>query len=246
MVQSPGDSPTRGAKKRPWYWRVATGFVFAIAGWLVVTSALASRGTELRPSRNSDLIDLVRAEAKQNQQEVAENARIRAEVDQLASRKAGPDLTPELEAAAADAQMNPIVGPGIYVELADAPLSVQPAGVAPDTLVVHQQDIQAVMNAMWAGGAEAMSVQGKRISSRTGIKCVGNTVVVQGVPYAPPYRILAIGDAKRMQKALDQDLTLKTYRDYVRVYGLGYRVELKTRIWIPGYDGVTDVQSVRR
>ncbi|PIE19260.1 MAG: hypothetical protein CSA64_05280 [Arachnia propionica] len=132
------------------------------------------------------------------------------------------------------------------MELSDAPLSVQPAGVDPDTLVVHQQDIQAVMNAMWAGGAEAMSVQGKRISSRTGIKCVGNTVVVQGVPYAPPYRIQAIGDTKRMKRALERDRTLKTYRDYVRVYGLGYKVEAKSRIYIPGYDGATDVQSIQR
>ena len=55
---------------------------------------------------------------------------------------------------------------------------------------MHQQDIQAVVNALWAGGAEAMTIQGQRVISTTGIKCVGNTVVLHGVPYSPPYRDL--------------------------------------------------------
>ena len=60
---------------------------------------------------------------------------------------------------------------------------------------MHQQDIQAVVNAMWAGGAEAMTIQDQRVISTTGIKCVGNTVILHGVPYSPPYGISAIGDA---------------------------------------------------
>ncbi len=59
---------------------------------------------------------------------------------------------------------------------------------------MHQQDIQAYVNALWAGGAEAITLQGQRLISTTGIKCVGNTVVLDGVPYSPPYVIEAIGD----------------------------------------------------
>ena len=53
-------------------------------------------------------------------------------------------------------------------------------------------------NALWAGGAEAMTIQGQRVVSTTGIKCVGNTVVLHGVPYSPPYRISAIGPTGEM------------------------------------------------
>ena len=44
-----------------------------------------------------------------------------------------------------------------------------------------------MVNALWRGGAEAMTIQGQRVISTTGIKCVGNTVVLHGIPYAPPY-----------------------------------------------------------
>ncbi|WP_454226716.1 DUF881 domain-containing protein [Propioniciclava flava] len=84
------------------------------------------------------------------------------------------------------------------VTLTDTPATVQPAGLDEDLLVVHQQDIQVVINALWASGAEAVTVQGQRIGARTGIKCVGNTVVVHGVPYAPPDVISAIGDHARL------------------------------------------------
>ena len=63
---------------------------------------------------------------------------------------------------------------------------------------MHQQDIQAVVNALWAGGAEAMTIQGQRVVSTTGIKCVGNVVILHGVPYSPPYRISAIGPTDDM------------------------------------------------
>ena len=81
--------------------------------------------------------------------------------------------------------------------LTDAPRSVDVPGLDPNVLVVHQQDIQAFVNALWAGGAEAISLQGQRLISTTGIKCVGNTVVLDGVPYSPPYVIEAIGDPAR-------------------------------------------------
>ena len=85
--------------------------------------------------------------------------------------------------------------------LDDAPSSVAANGIEPDLLVVHQEDIQAVVNALWSGGAEAMTIQGQRVIS-TAVKCVGNTVVLHGIPYGPPYEISAIGDQARLRAAL--------------------------------------------
>ena len=64
----------------------------------------------------------------------------------------------------------------------------------PLDVVVHQQDIQAVVNAMWRAGAEAVTIQGQRVISTTGIKCDGNLVSLHGVPYYPPYEI--VGDRR--------------------------------------------------
>ena len=105
----------------------------------------------------------------------------------------------------------------------DAPDSVRAEGVDADLLVVHQQDIQAVVNALWAGGAEAMTIQGQRVIATTGIKCVGNTVVLHGVPYAPPYAISAIGEPAGLRAALAASPALQIYRQYVDAYALVYR-----------------------
>ncbi|WP_454228487.1 DUF881 domain-containing protein [Propioniciclava flava] len=143
----------------------------------------------------------------------------------------------ELQAAAEIAASTPVAGPSVTVTLTDAQATVQPAGVDEDLLVVHQQDIQAVINALWASGAEAVTVQGQRIGARTGIKCVGNTVVVHGVPYAPPYVISAIGDHARLEQGLRDSDYLRVYRQYVDAYRLGYDVTRQARTEMPAYTG---------
>jgi uncharacterized protein YlxW (UPF0749 family) len=129
------------------------------------------------------------------------------------------------------------------VVLDDAPRDQElPENVDTNRLVVHQQDIQAVVNALWAGGAEAMTLQGQRVISTTGIKCVGNTVILHGVPYSPPYRISAIGDSADMVGALGDSAYIQAYLDGVRKYGLGWQLESEASIEAPAYDGVTEMR----
>src|SRR5690606_12130196 len=129
---------------------------------------------------------------------------LRTEVARLSTfQDVDETLTTQITDAALDASTAPVSGPGVRVVLTDAPADVRPAGVDDDALVVHQQDIQAVVNALWAGGAEAMTIQGQRVIATTGIKCVGNSVVLHGIPYAPPYVIEAIGPSDDMLTSLD-------------------------------------------
>jgi uncharacterized protein YlxW (UPF0749 family) len=112
-------------------------------------------------------------------------------------------------------------------------------------LVVHQQDIQAFFNALWAGGAEAVSLQGQRLVSTTGIKCVGNTVVLDGVPYSPPYVIEAIGNRAQLNLALDQSPEVVTYRDYVEQYQLGLETRTLSDIEMSAYAGTVSLTHAR-
>lgn len=215
-----------------------------VAGFMIATSAIASRGTDLRPNRNTELVGLVGAEAERNEGLARTLAGLRAEVDEL-TRAAVPAELPDDTEVARQATLAPVTGPAVAVTLTDAPLSVRPEGVDEDLLVVHQQDIQAVANALWAGGAEAMTIQGQRVSARTGIKCVGNTVVLDSVPYAPPYVIVAIGDVARLEAALESSDYLRTYRDYVDAYRLGWAVERRPSVAMPAYRGSIDLQHAR-
>ncbi|MDN5570565.1 MAG: DUF881 domain-containing protein [Propionibacteriaceae bacterium] len=227
--------------------RVLTVLACVVAGFMMATSALASRGNDLRPDRTTEFSRLVAQEADRADDLAREAATLRAQIDDLtraSATRSDPDAA-ALTAAAEVAAAVGVLGPAVSVTLTDAPASVQPAGVDADLLVVHQQDIQAVANALWRGGAEAMTIQGQRVSSRTGIKCVGNTVVLHGVPYAPPYVITAIGDQGQLERALADSDYLRIYRQYVDTYRLGYAVARTSEVTMPAYQGPAEFTHAR-
>ena len=100
-------------------------------------------------------------------------------------------------------------------------------------------------NALWAGGAEAMTIQGQRVSTTTGIKCVGNSVVLNDVPYAPPYRISAIGPADAMLASIESTRQIDYYLQYVDIYGLGWNVQVEPHLEMPGFTGSTELRYAR-
>jgi uncharacterized protein YlxW (UPF0749 family) len=227
-------------------WRLGVPAVLAAAGLLFVTSATNARGTDLRPGRYTDLPDLVASGSARVESLRKEARQLQAQID-LISEGVESSRAHRVEGAVAQlrpaAGLTPLAGPGLVVTLDDAPHDQPvPAGTDRDALVVHQQDIQAVVNALWAGGAEAMTLQGQRIIATTGVKCVGNTVVLHGVPYSPPYRVAAIGDVRSLRRALSQSDYIDTYLDYVAPpYNLGWSLQRRDSVFAPAYAGPLDL-----
>ncbi|MFT4293839.1 MAG: DUF881 domain-containing protein [Micropruina sp.] len=219
--------------------------VCVLAGFMIATSAINAGGTDLRPDRNTDLVGLIQSESKRNAELADRVAKLRREVDTLAKGDGGGIPEATMRTAAEVAGQTPVKGPAVVVVLDDARSGVHPPGVSPELLVVHQQDIQAVVNALWSGGAEAMTIQGQRVTSRTGVKCVGNSVVLHGVPYAPPYEIAAIGDPDKLDRALEASNAVQIYRQYVAAYGLGYGQRREASVTMPAYRGSLDVEARR-
>jgi uncharacterized protein YlxW (UPF0749 family) len=208
--------------------RGATVLVFAAAGLLMVTSAQQSAGTDLRPGGYDDLADLARQEGARLTDLREDIQALTDDIAQLRSRSGSADLR-RLERTARPlrlaAGLEEVEGPGLTVTLDDAPEEVlASAGESVNNAIVHQQDIQGVANALWEGGAEAMTIQGVRIISTTGIKCVGNTVILNGVPYSPPYRISAIGNPARLQAALDRNRYVQAYLQAADIWQLVWDV----------------------
>lgn len=220
-------------------WPVSVMAVCAATGLLFVMAAVSARGDDLRPS-GGDLGSLL-AERSQRVEERRDTAnRLQDRIDALSGSVGGS----ELDGLSADiAQLRPAAGllastgPGVRVALTDAPRGAGRPGLDPNVLVVHEQDIQAYVNALWAGGAEAISLQGQRLISTTGIKCVGNTVLLEGVPYSPPYVIEAVGDRAGMMAAIRTTPETVTYADYAREFGLGLDVTGEERLEVPAYAG---------
>ena len=230
-------------------WRLATPAVYVAAGVLLVTSAVTSRGTDLRSGRYDSLADLAQRETARVSALREDVASLRGEVEELS---AGLDsdvlerLQRRADALAGPAGLTAVRGPGLTVSLDDAPPELREvAGQRGNDLVVHQQDLQAVVNALWAGGAEAMTLQGQRVVSTTGIKCVGNTVILQGVPYSPPYVVRAIGDPGSLRRSLDASRYIDAYLAAVEEYRLGWDVRTERRVTAPAYDGPVELRAAR-
>ncbi len=224
--------------------KLASVLVLFLAGFMIAASASTSGGQDLRPARNTNLIDLVQKQAQRNKDLQQQVATLRQEIRELSGQQS-QQSSAELDALRSSTGMTPVRGPAVRVTLDDAPLSVQPPGVDDDLLVVHQQDIQMVVNVLWEAGAEAMTIQGQRVTTLTGIKCVGNTVVLHGVPYAPPYEITAIGDQQDLVAALDNSAEVAVYRQYTEAYSLGYAQQTVAVVTMPAYRGSLELGATQ-
>ncbi|MFT4298250.1 MAG: DUF881 domain-containing protein [Aeromicrobium sp.] len=225
-------------------WRIGALCVSVLTGYVFVSSAVTSRGSDLR-SVGGDISTLLQDRARQVEVKRSSATALEDQIADLSAAVGSPELE-QLLAAADDAALaagvEVVSGSGMRVTLTDAPRSSDDDAVDPNQLVVHQQDIQGFVNALWAGGARAVTLQGQRLVSTSGIKCVGSTVVVDGVPYAPPYVIEAIGTPSKLQAGLDGSAQVEVYREYARKYGLGLQTETKPSLVAPAYTGQVALQ----
>ena len=239
---------TRTYRARTLVWRLLAPAVFVAAGALFVTSMVTSRGTDLRAGRYDDLDGLAAAQAKDLEVLRARTADLSSEVDRLTTGlgRTGDRIEQrKVDALEGPAGLQPVRGPGVTISLDDAPDdALSAAGNDVSELIVHQEDIQAVANALWAGGAEAMTIAGQRVVSTTGIKCVGNTVVLHGVPHSPPYRLSAIGPTGAMLAAVNASPYIDLYLKAVDK-GLGWKVQRDPSLSLPGYDGPIEMEHAR-
>lgn len=227
------------AARRVRSWSFAVPVIGACGGLLFVASAVSADGTDLR-SAGTSLSTLVDDRADEVAGLRRDVRALQAEVDQLSAGVGDRDLQEVRDAVdrvSGPAGLTPVSGPGLVVTLEDSPLEEPPEPLDANALVVHQQDIQAFVNALWAGGAGGIALQGQRLVSTTGIKCVGNTVVLHGVPYSPPYRIEAVGDPTALTVALEDSREVGYYRDYVDEVDLGLDVQAADALELPEYAG---------
>ncbi len=155
----------------------------------------------------------------------------------------------QADALATQLGLTPAAGAGLTVALDDAPRSARRAAGAPtptpDDLVVHQQDVQGVVNALWAGGARAMTLMGQRVTATTAVRCVGNTLLLHGAVYSPPFVVAAIGDQARLRAALDAAPGVQIFRQYVAAYGLVLSVTPSSGLRLPAFTGPVELSRAR-
>ncbi|MEE1739980.1 DUF881 domain-containing protein [Streptomyces sp. BE147] len=240
------DGPVGHTSK--WPVRGLTAAVFALAGLIFVTSANTAKGTNIRSDSSLlKLSDLIKERSENNAGLNESTAALRADIDALAQRDDGSTRAEDakLKALEKAAGTTKITGGAVSVTLNDAPpdATANPGypDPQPNDLVIHQQDLQAVVNALWQGGARGIQVMDQRLISTSAVRCVGNTLILQGRVYSPPYKVTAVGDPGRLRQALDDSTAIQNYQLYVKAYGLGWKVEENGAVTLPGYSGTVDL-----
>lgn len=227
--------------------------VFALAGLIFFTSFNTAKGTDIRTDASMlKLSDLIQERSHKNGALDEANGSLRRDVEALAERDDGSTKAEDAKLTALEhtAGTQRIKGKAVTVTLDDAPpnATAKLPGYPepqPDYLVIHQQDLQAVVNALWKGGAQGIKVMDQRLISTSAVRCVGNTLILQGRVYSPPYKIQAVGDPGKLKQALADSKAIQNYMVYVNVYGLGWKVEDDGTVTLPGYSGTVDLQYAK-
>lgn len=224
-------------------WRFGVPVVCLSAGLLLAATHGVSGGKEIRRGDAPRLVDLVHATQSSVEQLTAKRDTLTETIGSVHGRSAGTALSAMLNRSAQLADAGGLAamhGPGLVVTLTDAQRDANgrfPRDASPDDLVVHQQDISAVLNALWSAGAEAVQMQDQRIVATSAPRCVGNTLLLNGRTYSPPYTVTAIGDPAAMQAALAAAPPIDLYKQYVIRFGLGYSEQVSPGLPVVGSSG---------
>ncbi|MCL6549559.1 MAG: DUF881 domain-containing protein [Acidothermus cellulolyticus] len=233
-----GISPP-GAAQRPAIGRFSAtiaAVVLAAAGVLFATSWVTTRQNAAAAARDraallrsiesqSAVVDALRSRANDLRAEIA-SARDAA----LSTSTQGAALRAELDRLSLLTGATPVAGPGAEVTLADAPRTGDERTDALGT--VYDRDLQAVVNALFASGAEAIAVGGQRLTATTAIRQAGSAILVDYRAIAAPYRIDAVGPPDLAARFLATQ-TAALYQTWQQVYGLRFTVTARSRLTLP-------------
>ncbi len=182
----------------------------ALAGF-VLALGLSSQllNAPVVDSLRTQLIERVQAADDRNRELIEWSAALRAEVraaqeGRLGASGTGRSVAEEVADLELVTGYSPVAGPGVVVTLDDAPIDETSA--EPELERVLDTDLQLAVNGLWAAGAEAMAVNGQRLSAQTAIRSAAGAILVNYRPLKPPYRLEAIGPpdlAEQFQRTAD-------------------------------------------
>jgi uncharacterized protein YlxW (UPF0749 family) len=166
----------------------------------------------------------------------------RAQREVLALSGAGTELADQHSRLEASTGAAPVSGPGMVVRLDDATGDGAGSDVDPRTDVtndgrVTDRDLQTVVNEIWAAGAEAVAVNGQRLTALSAIRAAGDAVLVDFRPLTPPYQIEAVGDPHKLRETFVGGFG-GSYLQVLQGYGITYAVEDRDRLNLAASAGV--------
>jgi uncharacterized protein YlxW (UPF0749 family) len=199
-------------------------------------------------ARNQALARTVQDLEKTNEADRQRIAALRDEINALeaaaASRSATTtDLQNQVADLRAHAGLTPMHGPGVEINLGNGPAGADPSGQA--RYLVNYQDVQDVVNLLFAAGAEGVAVNGRRITPLSAFSgSEGEVLVDQGPPMFSPIKVVAVGDRNRMETALQDTSALPSLRVRQIQFQITLTITGAPDLALPAYDASLETPHV--
>jgi uncharacterized protein YlxW (UPF0749 family) len=224
--------------------RLLVALVMVVAGVLVaVTYDQAAATSQGRQPVRAALIEDIQRSSDAGDELAAELEELRVEVartqdELLAASVVGQRALDEVAAAEQGAAAVPVTGPGLLVTLANAESDADDDPVGGNTEAeasgkVRDGDLQLVVNALWAAGAEAISINDQRLGATTAIRFAGEAVLVDFRPVTNPYEIRAIGDPDALSAAFLENPQVAALAAISETFGLRFEFAKADEMSLP-------------
>ncbi len=178
------------------------------------------------------------------QDEIKKLREDKAALEKAASNRSdvSKNLNQDLQETKLFAGLCEVTGPGVVVTLTDSKKD-RLIGVDPQSYLIHDRDIRDVVNELRAAGAEAVVVNGQRITVSSSIRCAGPIVLINQDEMATPFIIQAIGDPDKLLSALN---IKNGVLDQIRTFGSDMaRSEKKAHLRLPAFAGSTHIKYAK-
>lgn len=221
------------AKERP---KVGKMGAAALAVFAVLTVTAAAQTSQDSVSEEKDrvaLIDQVKARKKALNDNRERARELAAANDQLvaainADAEDSSGLLARIRLLNLRSGTTPVRGPGVEVVADDAPNAESERNTVLDT------DLQKLVNGLWQAGAEAIAINGHRLTALSAIRFAGSAITVNFQSLRRPYRILVIGDPNTLPTRFAESSSGQTWLDLQRDVGLRFAMRTKTSLRLPG------------
>lgn len=170
---------------------------------------------------------------QENQQLSTDNEKLKQELAKYGQDQSASDLAnQQIHDAKMNAGLIGVAGPGLRITLDDS----KRAAVGeedPMLFLIHEQYLRGIFNALWNGGAEAIAINGQRVTTNTEVYCSGSYIQVNGTRQMPPYVIEVIGDVNTLSGALNFYYNWVKLGDLQKQNGITRKLEVLSKVVIP-------------
>lgn len=212
--------------------RSLLGFASVLLGFLFIILLKTQGVAGSQVTRQETAVPSLIQTEQENQQISVDNERIQQELAKYVQGQSASTLADQqLQEAQMNAGVITVTGPGVRITLDDSKRTAI-GQEDPSSFLIHEQYIREIFNALWNGGAEAIAVNGQRVTTNTEVFCSGSYIQINGTRQMPPYVIEAIGNSSNLSSAL------KFYRwfqlgDLQQQNGITRKLEVLSKVAIP-------------